>query len=113
MIYTLTSRILIKKQKRPFEIITYYLFKLCPTLNNNLENIWLYKDIPNDVLKLLELPNKDKGIDLLAKINGEYYAIQSKFRHNSYKIITWNELPTFFGLPFILILNGIVLPKSS
>ncbi|AYV79177.1 MAG: superfamily II helicase [Faunusvirus sp.] len=90
-----------KKQKGDlFEIITYYLFKLSPQLMNGLQYIWMYKDIPSDIMKDLNLPSKDKGIDLLAIINGEYYAIQSKFRQNTGIIINWTELSTFFGLSF-------------
>jgi hypothetical protein len=90
-----------KKEKGDvFENMTYFLFKLCPTLNNDLENIWLYKDIPANIMENLNLPNRDKGIDLLAKIKGEYYAIQCKFRQDIYNKISWRELSTFFGLSF-------------
>jgi superfamily II DNA or RNA helicase len=92
---------LTKKEKGDlFEEFTYYLFKLDPRLNQNLENIWLYKNIPNKILKELSLPTKDKGIDLLAKIDGNYCAIQCKFRQNPELIISWAELSTFFGLSF-------------
>lgn len=92
---------LTKKQKGDiFEEFTYYLFKLDPRLNNNLENIWFYKDIPNKILSELNLPSRDKGIDLLAKINNQYYAIQCKFRQDPNVTISWSELSTFFGLSF-------------
>lgn len=60
----------------------------------------MYANIPDKILSALQLPSKDKGIDLLAKIKGEYYAIQCKFRQNPDVIISWAELSTFFGLSF-------------
>ncbi|AYV79701.1 MAG: hypothetical protein Faunusvirus40_1, partial [Faunusvirus sp.] len=47
-----------------FELITYYIFKLSPVLLNGLQNIWMYKDIPDNIKSHLLLPHKDKGIDL-------------------------------------------------
>lgn len=92
---------LTKKQKGDlFEELTYHLFKLDPRLNANLEKIWLHRDIPEKIFDELGQPDEDRGIDLLAKINGDYYAIQSKFRQDTNKVITWTELSTFFGLSF-------------
>jgi predicted helicase len=68
-IYNVTENLSANKKGELFEHITYYLFKLDPRLNNNLQNIWLYKDIPNNVMKELKFPTKDKGIDLLVQIN--------------------------------------------
>jgi len=99
-VYEITKNMTNKEKGDLFELITLYLFKLSPILNNNLENIWMYNDIPTLIKKNLSLPDKDKGIDLLLKRNGEYYAIQSKFRQDFDKCITWNELSTFFGLSF-------------
>jgi len=48
----------------------------------------------------LKLPSRDKGIDLLARINNKYYAIQCKFRQDPNEVISWTELSTFFGLSF-------------
>ena len=99
-LYNITINLEKKQKGDLFEYITLYLFKLLPSLNNGLEDIWMYKNVPNKILKLLKLPDKDKGIDLLAKIKGEYYAIQSKFRQDPNVSISWNELSTFFGLSF-------------
>ncbi|AYV85350.1 MAG: superfamily II helicase [Satyrvirus sp.] len=99
-IYSITAKLTKKEKGDLFEIFTYYLFKFDPRLNSNLQDIWLYKDVPNKILTDLDLPTKDKGIDLLAKINDDYYAIQCKFRQDQNKIISWNELSTFFGLSF-------------
>ena len=60
----------------------------------------MYKNIPDSILKSLKFPTNDKGIDMLAQIDNEYYAIQSKFRQDPHVCIPWNELSTFFGLSF-------------
>jgi superfamily II DNA or RNA helicase len=99
-IYDYTKNLTKKEKGDLFEEFTYYLFKLDPKLNQNLQNIWLYKDVPNKILKELSLPTKDKGIDLLAEINDNYYAIQCKFRQDPCVIVPWAELSTFFGLSF-------------
>jgi len=83
-----------------FELFTYYMFKLDPRLNNGLQNLWLYRDISVDLLEELNLPSRDKGIDLLAKINDQYYPIQCKFRQDPSDVITWTELSTFYGMAF-------------
>ncbi len=99
-IYARTKSLTNKQKGDFFEEFTYYLFRLDPRINNGLENIWLYSDVPSKIIKELNLPTKDKGIDLLAKINGDYYAIQCKFRQNPNVILNWTELSTFFGLAF-------------
>lgn len=99
-IYDFTTNLTKKQKGDLFEEFTYWLFKLDPRLNANLKSIWLYPNIPDKILRELNLPPKDKGIDLLAKISGEYYAIQCKFRQNPNVTISWTELSTFFGLSF-------------
>jgi superfamily II DNA or RNA helicase len=99
-IYDFAKKLTKKEKGDLFEELTYHLFKLDPRLNNNLQNIWLYKDIPNKILTELNWPDKDKGVDLLAKINNEYYAIQCKFRQNPNVTVSWTSLSTFFGLSF-------------
>ncbi len=99
-IYDVTKNIDKKIKGDIFELITFYLFQLSPILNNKLIKLWLYDNIPIELKKELNLPSKDKGIDLLAIIDDEYYAIQSKFRQDNDTIISWTELSTFFGLSF-------------
>jgi hypothetical protein len=69
-------------------------------LNNQLQQIWMYADIPLSVREELCLPNTDKGIDLLVKINGAYFPIQCKFRRDTQIIVPWGDLATFFELSF-------------
>lgn len=90
-----------KKEKGDLmEIISYYILKLSPELNVDLQEIWLYDDVPTKLLKSLNLPSKDKGIDLIVQIDGEYFAVQSKFRQNKDTVIKWDEMATFYGLSF-------------
>ena len=98
--YDYTEKLSEKYKGDLFEEITYHLFKKDPRLNKKLENIWLYKDIPEKILNDLSLPTTDKGIDLLAKINGEYCTIQCKFKQNPHKKIFWKDVATFLGLSF-------------
>jgi superfamily II DNA or RNA helicase len=98
-IYTITKDMEKNDKGDLFELLTYYMFKLDPKLNN-IQKIWLYKDVPDKVLKYLNLPSTDKGIDLIMAINDEYYAIQCKFRQNPDTMIPWKGLSTFFGLSF-------------
>lgn len=74
--YNLTENLESKKKGDLFELLTWYLFKIDPRLNNDLQEIWLYNDIPDEIREELSLPSKDKGIDLLAKINDEYYVLR-------------------------------------
>ena len=81
-IYDHTTNLAKKEKSDLFKEFRYHLFKLDPKRNHNLEKIWLYDDIPEKILEELDLPSKDKGIDLLARIDGNYYAIQCKFHQD-------------------------------
>jgi superfamily II DNA or RNA helicase len=99
-VYGITKNMTNKEKGNLFEVITFYCFKLCPQLNNGLEELYMYSDIPLCIMKKLNLPTQDRGIDLIARIDGEYHAIQSKFRQNTDEVISWKELSTFYGLSF-------------
>ncbi len=81
-----------------FEMFSYYLFELDPRYVYQIKRIWMYTDIPMKIKKKLNLPDKDKGIDLLWKTKeDEYYPVQSKFRTNPKNPVTWTELSTFLA----------------
>ena len=67
-----------------------------------LKNVWLLKEIPDDIKKKLNLTNQDFGIDLIGiDYNDRYYAIQAKYRKRKLdkKIcVTWKQLSTFYAL---------------
>src|SRR5205823_12771331 len=94
------DRLTNKEKGDIFEILSYYLFRLSPILNTDLQNIWLYANVPEEIRDELLLPKKDKGIDLLIKRNGRYQALQCKWRQNYQTIVPWKELSTFYGLSF-------------
>lgn len=99
--YDLTGNYTNKQKGDFFEIITKYIFLFHPFYKNITKHIWLYNEIPYDLFKKLNIPQKDKGIDLVLLTNEyKYYAIQSKFRNNKKTLINWKDLSTFVGLTF-------------
>src|SRR5438552_658018 len=49
----------------------------------------------------LKLPATDQGIDLVAETNdGEFWAIQCKYRQETDRSLTWRDISTFTGLAF-------------
>lgn len=101
-IYEITKKFNTKQKGDFFEIITKYIFILHPNYCNITKNIWLYEDIPIKYAKKFNLPTQDKGIDLLLENNdGEFFAIQSKYRSNIFASVTWGELSTFAGQLFV------------
>ncbi len=63
-----------------FEQLTKY-YLLCHSKHiDNLKNVWLQKEIPSSIIKKLNLPTNDQGVDLIAENNdGTYWAIQCKY----------------------------------
>lgn len=70
--------------------------------NNGLENVYLLHELPEEDRLYLNMEKQDLGIDLIAKDDDKYYAIQVKFRsRNKYKQKTgigWKQLSTFYAL---------------
>ena len=64
--------------------------------------VWLLKDVPEDILTLLSLKRPDVGIDILCERNGKYSAVQCKYKkhvgHKSKSMVTWKQLSTFYAL---------------
>ena len=99
-IYTVTDSLTKLNKGKLFELIVYMLYKEDPRLNEGLENIWMYNDIPENIKNTLNLPHMDKGIDIIAKINGEYHSIQCKFYQNNKDRLSYGRLSTFIALTF-------------
>lgn len=63
---------------------------------------WLLKDLPQELLEELSLKRFDVGIDIVARKDEEYYAVQSKYRvKNRSKPVTalgWGQLSTFYSV---------------
>lgn len=74
------------------------------------DEVWMLKEIPPTILEALSLASHDVGIDLIAKKNGRYSAVQCKYktpradgkvqsapfiRHNQ---VSWTALSSFYAL---------------
>lgn len=61
----------------------------------------MLSEVPQKVRKLLGLPDRDQGIDIVAETkSGKYWAIQCKYRGTDNGSLTWREISTFTGLTF-------------
>lgn len=66
------------------------------------DNVWLLKDVPNDVLEKLNLKRRDMGIDIICEKNGKYTAVQAKYKkptkNGLYNRLSWKACSTFYAL---------------
>lgn len=81
-----------------FERLVQLLLRLDPVFVQveQVEQVWLYSQIDEQLKQQLNLPPKDRGVDLLAKTrNGEYWTIQAKYRSDTSGALALRELGTF------------------
>jgi len=85
-----------------FENVCKYFLKTAPQYQTKLKNVWLLKEVKEDLKRKLNLPNSDEGIDLIAEtFDGKYWAIQSKYRSDPKDTLTVKgDLATFANLAF-------------
>ena len=97
-----TDKTLTEKDKGDvFERVTQAYLQTQARYQTILKQIWLEDEIPARIRKKLNLPTGDYGIDLIAETKkGEYWSIQSKYRSNQSKALTYKELSTFHTLSF-------------
>ena len=97
-----TLRDLSEKQKGDlFEQLAKAYLLLEPEYASKLKHVWLYLEVPQAIAQKLKLPPTDQGIDLVAETNdGEFWAIQCKYRQETDHSLTWREISTFTGLAF-------------
>lgn len=82
------------------ELVKAYLL-LEPEYASKLKHVWLYREVPRAIAQKLQMPATDQGIDLVAETNdGEFWAIQCKYRQDTDHSLTWREVSTFTGLAF-------------
>lgn len=66
------------------------------------KNVWLLKDVPDDILVKLHLARRDMGIDIIIEtVQDTYIAVQCKYKkHTGFKqnILSWKSLSTFYAL---------------
>ena len=68
----------------------------------NHKNVWLLKDVPDEILLKLNVARRDMGIDIVVEtIEDKFIAVQCKYKkHTSVKlnILSWKSLSTFYAL---------------
>ena len=85
-----------------FENVCKHFLQTAPQYQTKLKNIWLLKEVKEDLRRKLNLPSTDEGIDLIAEtFDGKYWAIQSKYRSDPKDTLTIKgDLATFANLAF-------------
>ena len=82
-----------------FEVLTLYYLELSYKYQQLLKNVWLLDDVPTTVLEKVGLERKDEGIDLVAEAkDGEFWAIQCKYRMDATQPVIRPDLGTFLDL---------------
>jgi len=62
-----------KEKGDAFERLTKHYLQFDPKYATKLKSVWLYNEIPSFVVKKLNLPSRDQGIDLIAETReGEF-----------------------------------------
>ena len=84
-----------------FEELAKAYLLLEPEYASKLKHVWLHREVPSAVAKKLKLPATDQGIDLVGETyDGEFWAVQCKYRQDTDQSLTWREISTFTGLAF-------------
>lgn len=90
-----------KEKGDRFEDFTQCYLQVEPEYSSKLKHVWRIDEVPQAVAKALRLPSTDKGIDLVAQTHeGEYWAIQCKYRQNTDQQLTHTDISTFTSLTF-------------
>ena len=84
-----------------FEDLTKAYLQLAPEYASKLKHVWRLDEVPAVTRKKLNLPATDKGIDLIAETHeGEFWAVQCKYRQNTDQQLTHTDISTFTSLTF-------------
>jgi hypothetical protein len=66
------------------------------------QDVWLLEDLPEELLTNLSLKRRDMGIDIIVRHNGEWCAVQCKYKtprgEGKKSYITWSALSTFYAM---------------
>ncbi len=82
-----------------FEQITKYYLKYNPIYQTKLKNVWLQKELSTTLIKKLNLPSNDQGIDLIAETHeGTFWAIQCKYLQDEDQKLSHRAISTFVSL---------------
>jgi superfamily II DNA or RNA helicase len=89
------------QQGAAFERLTQLYLRTQPEYQSLLADVWQLSEVPAKVREELRLTKVDEGIDLIARTrDGDYWAIQCKFRTDKNHRLTRRELSTFTSLSF-------------
>lgn len=84
-----------------FEYFCKLYFCLDSYTKDKYKKFYLYTEVPKKLMKQINLPPKDKGIDCIAIDNDDnIFAVQVKYRSNKNKTIPFGEMATFQALAF-------------
>jgi superfamily II DNA or RNA helicase len=85
-----------------FENVCKHFLETTSQYQTKLKNVWLLKEVKEDLRRKLNLPSTDEGIDLIAEtFDNKYWAIQSKYRSDPKDTLTIKgDLATFANLTF-------------
>ncbi len=90
-----------KEKGDAFELLVLFALELHPLYATKLEKVWHHSAVPFEVREHLGIPIKDNGIDIVARtLDGDYWAVQAKFRSERDGSLTHEELATFMSLTF-------------
>jgi superfamily II DNA or RNA helicase len=90
-----------KEKGDRFEDLSKAYLQLAPEYASKLKHVWRLDEVPAITRKKLNLPATDKGIDLIAETHeGEFWAIQCKYRQNTDQQLTHTDISTFTSLTF-------------
>jgi superfamily II DNA or RNA helicase len=95
-----TAQVLSNQEKGlQFELLTANVLMSHPIYASRVEKVWLLREgVPTELKNVLNIPNTDEGIDIIAKtFSGDYWAIQCKFKASK-EPPTMKELSTFNNL---------------
>lgn len=97
------KNILVSKTKlekgKAFEELTKYYLEYNPVYKSKLKNVWLQSEITPSILKKLNLPTNDQGIDLIAEtVEGKFWAIQCKYLQEEEQRLSHRAISTFVSL---------------
>ena len=86
-------------------MLTKCFLQLDPKYATSLKNVWHHNanEVPLDILKRLNLPKPDEGIDILAETyDGQFWAVQCKYLADESESIGRSKLSTFTDLSFTI-----------
>jgi superfamily II DNA or RNA helicase len=84
---------------KAFEELTKYYLQYNPIYKSRLKNVWLHSEVTPSLLKKLNIPSNDQGIDIVAEtFEGKFWAIQCKYLQDEDQRLSHRAISTFVSL---------------